>query len=173
MPHTQPDLVQVYKHKLMELVKPENGAHFNAASVSTEQLESFRVDDTAVDMARIAPFLEDLLDILLATTDIAEEGLGEDEEYCDMNILEDLDELKQVILNATPGDRDCNMKKHQNDQKSAIIVIVSLTDPLQLKAHISFVEKSHYTEHCHTKLEQKSECFAKCYWCFSLVKQDT
>ena len=92
---------------------------------------SFRVDNTAAGMTRIAPFLWDLLDTLLATTVIAEEGLGEDEQYCDTNVLEDLDELEQVILNATPGDRDRNMKEHRNDQKSAIIEIVSLTDPLQ------------------------------------------
>jgi hypothetical protein len=51
--------------------------------VSAEQLESFRVDETAAVMAQIAPFLWDLLDTLLLThgkkTNVAEEG--EDEEY--------------------------------------------------------------------------------------------
>ncbi|KAF8240012.1 hypothetical protein L208DRAFT_1374461 [Tricholoma matsutake] len=82
-PHTQQDLVQVYKHELTELVRPDNGAHFNAANVSAEQLENFRVDDTAACMAWIAPCLWDLLDILLLTngktTNVADGG--EDEEY--------------------------------------------------------------------------------------------
>ena len=39
LPQQVEDLLQVYKHELTELVKSENGAHFNAASVSTEQLE--------------------------------------------------------------------------------------------------------------------------------------
>ena len=64
---TQQDLVQVYKHELTELVRPDNGAHFNAASVSAEQLESFRVDNMAAGMAQIAPCLWDLLDVLLLT----------------------------------------------------------------------------------------------------------
>ena len=64
---TQQDLLQVYKCELTELVRPDNGAHFNASSVSTEQLESFRVDDTAAGMAWIAPCLWDLLDTLLLT----------------------------------------------------------------------------------------------------------
>jgi hypothetical protein len=67
MPHTQQDLMLVYKRELTELVRPDNGAHFNAASVSAEQLESFRMDETAAVMARIAPFLWDLLDTLLLT----------------------------------------------------------------------------------------------------------
>jgi hypothetical protein len=51
MPHTQQDLMLVYKHELTELVRPDNGAHFNAASVSAKQLESFYVDETAAVMA--------------------------------------------------------------------------------------------------------------------------
>lgn len=136
--HTQENLVQVYKRELTELVRPDNGAHFNASSVSNEQLESFRMDDTAASMARIAPFLWDLLDTLLLTrgktTNVAAsegpegEPGGEDEEYWEhMNFPEDSDELEQVILNVTPGDRDHNMKKHRQEQKSAIIEIVSLT----------------------------------------------
>jgi hypothetical protein len=134
MPHTQQDLVQEYKCELTELVRPDNGAHFNAASVSAKQLESFRVDDTAAGMARIAPCLWDLLDTLLLTngktTNVADKG--EDEEYWEhINFSEDSDELKQVILNLTPGDCDHNIKKYWHDQKSAIIKIVSLIDALQ------------------------------------------
>jgi hypothetical protein len=137
-PHTQQNLLLVYKRELTELVRPDNGAHFNAASVSAEQLESFRVDETAAVMAWIAPFLWDLLDTLLLThgkkTNVAEEG--EDQEYWElMNFPEDSDELEQVILNITPGDRDHNMKKHRRDQRSAIIEIVSLAHALQWKAH--------------------------------------
>jgi hypothetical protein len=96
------------------------------------------MDETAAVMARIAPFLWDLLDTLLLThgkkTNVAEEG--EDEEYWEhMNFPEDLDELEQVILNITPGDHDHNMKKHRHDQRSAIIEIVSLACALQWKAH--------------------------------------
>ena len=129
---TKQDLVQVYKRELTELVRPDNGAHFNAASVSAKQLESFRVDDTAAGMARIAPCLWDLLDVLLAngqTTDLADEG--EDEEYWEhMDFPQDSDELEQVILNVTPGDHDHNIRKHRRDQKSAIIEIVSFMDAL-------------------------------------------
>jgi hypothetical protein len=126
---TQQDLVQVYKRELTELVRPDNGAHFNAASVSTEQLESFRVDNTAAGMARIAPCLWDLLDVLLLTngrtTNVADEG--EDEEYWEhMDFPEDSDELEQIILDVAPGDHDHNIRKRRRDQKSAIIEIVSL-----------------------------------------------
>ena len=98
------------------------------------------MDDTAASMARITPFLWDLLDTLLLTrgktTNLnvaASEGPegepgGDDEDNWEhMNFPEDSDELEQVILNVTPGDRDHNMKKHQQEQKSAIIEIVSLT----------------------------------------------
>jgi hypothetical protein len=37
IPHTQQDLMLVYKRELTELVRPDNGAHFKA-SVSAEQL---------------------------------------------------------------------------------------------------------------------------------------
>jgi hypothetical protein len=56
----------VYKCELTELVRPDNGAHFNAASVSAKQLESFHVDEMAAVMAQIAPFLWDLLDTFAA-----------------------------------------------------------------------------------------------------------
>ena len=70
------------------------------------------MDDTAASMARIAPFLWDLLDTLLLTrgktTNVAAsegpegEPGGEDEEYWEhMNFPEDSDELEQVILNVT------------------------------------------------------------------------
>ena len=139
---TKQDLVQVYKRELTELVRPDNGAHFNAASVSAEQLESFRVDDTAAGMAQIAPCLWNLLDILLLpdakTTNVADEG--EEEEYWEhMDFPEDSDELERVILNVTPGDHDHNIRKHRRDQKSAIIEIVSIMDSeqdaLQKKAY--------------------------------------
>jgi hypothetical protein len=113
--------------------------------VSAEQLESFRVDETAAVMAWITPFLWDLLDALFLTqgkkTNVAEEG--EDEEYWEhMNFPEDSDELEQVILNITPGDHDHNIKKHRHDQRSAIIVIVSLVRALQWKAHKMVCRKS-------------------------------
>jgi hypothetical protein len=38
MPYTQQDLMLVYKRKLTELVRPDNGAHFNAASEGTVSL---------------------------------------------------------------------------------------------------------------------------------------
>lgn len=45
----QQDLAQVYKHEILELVGLDNGTHFDATSVSTEQLEGFSVDGHGMD----------------------------------------------------------------------------------------------------------------------------
>jgi hypothetical protein len=55
-----------YANNIRELSHKDNGWHFGALKTSEEQLNNFRIEDMARDMAHLAPELWDLLGLMLS-----------------------------------------------------------------------------------------------------------